>query len=318
MSNGSLGSWSTLDASGEDIGVENGTDLLSPQDGFEHELSLYFIADIIFYAFISVISVFGLLGNGTVIWFLGFCMKRNPFTTFILHLAAADIGTLICSFIISTIHLLRPFLFLPIFSLFFMYNTGQYLLTAISIDRCVTVLFPLWHRCHRPPHFSTLVCATIWIISFLLTVTGMFLHFFKVTTYVLFYHLLMNAILCLPIMTVSTLVLFIKVYFRSQQRKKGKAVTAILLALLFFLFLAFPFTCILLIHLSHLRGNHTEFFGGLLCSCLNSSVNPLIYFLVGRKKHSQSRENLKVVFQRVFKEEEHGREEVELQVSPQM
>ncbi|XP_034980340.1 proto-oncogene Mas-like [Zootoca vivipara] len=312
MNNGSLGSWSTLNASREEIGTENGTDLLTREDRFHHGSSLYLI-ELIFFVLIPVISIFGVMGNGTVIWFLGFCMKRNPFTTFILHLAAADLGALMClsslsimrimsssSNTITDIDLYISFLFL------FIYNTGQYLLTAISMDRCVSVVFPLWHRCHRPPHFSTLVCALIWIISFLPTVIGISLWKFGDITFPLFYLLLMNAILCLPLMTLSTLVLVIKVYFRSQQRKKGKALTAILLALLFFLFLAFPFTCILL-YFSRNGGNDTEILFGLLCSCLNSSVNPLIYFLVGRKKHCRSRESLKVIFQRVFKEEEDCR-----------
>ncbi|XP_033012032.1 mas-related G-protein coupled receptor member H-like [Lacerta agilis] len=314
MSNHSLGSWSSLNASWEDIGAENGTDLLNPQDGFDHESSLYPTAYIILLVLILVISIFGLMGNGTVIWFLGFCMKRNPFTIFILHLAVADLGTLmcLCSLMIIFVHVF----------FMFMYNTGQYLLTAISMDRCVSVVFPLWHRCHRlsphrPPHFSTLVCATIWIFSFLLTVICWILPNFLLIKDALFYHLLVNAILCLPLMTVSTLVLFIKVYFRSQQRKRGKAVRAILLALLFFLILAFPFTCILLIFLSSNFVNYNAIFIGPLCSCLNSSVNPLIYFLVGRKKHSRSRESLKVIFQRVFKEEEDGRKKGDIQVRTQ-
>ncbi|XP_033012033.1 proto-oncogene Mas-like [Lacerta agilis] len=325
MSNDGLESWSTLNASWEDIGAENGTDFLTPQDGFDHESSPYNIAAIILDFLILVISIFGLMGNGTVIWFLGFCMKRNPFTTFILHLAVADLGALICLCSVSIMGLLQSpftilnpymFLFHLLFRYFFMfmYNTGQYLLTAISMDRCVSVVFPLWHQCHRPPHFSTLVCATIWIICFLLTVICWILPNFLLIEDSIFYQLLMNAILCLPLMTVSTLVLFIKVYFRSQQRKKAKALTAILLALLFFLFFAFPYTCILLIFLSNKLVNFSALFLGLLCSCLNSSVNPLIYFLVGRKKHSRSRESLKVIFQRVFKEEEDCRKKEDAQV----
>ncbi|XP_033012018.1 proto-oncogene Mas-like [Lacerta agilis] len=322
MSNGNLGSWSTS-------GAENRTDLLTPQGGLYHELPTYHIADIFISAFILLISIFGLLGNATVIWFLGFCMKRNPFTTFILHLAVADLGTLICLFTFPIINLLKSFLFLPIYDYYlfislgifpflFMYNTGQYLLTAISMDRCVSVLFPLWHRCERPPHFSTLVCAFIWNISFLLTVNCWIPPNILLIKNSIFYQLLMNAILCIPLMTISTLILLIKVYFISQQRKKGKAVTAILLALLFFLFLAFPYTCISLIHLSRNDQDNSEALLGVLCSCLNSSFNPLIYFLVGRKKHSRSRESLKVIFQRVFKEEEHGREQLELRVSQQI
>ncbi|XP_028594324.2 proto-oncogene Mas-like [Podarcis muralis] len=331
MRNDGLESWSSLNASWKDIGAENGTDIQTPQDGFDHESSLNPIAVIILYFLIIVISIFGLMGNGTVIWFLGFCMKRNPFTTFILHLAVADLGALMSLSSLSIMTILNLFSFLPLYSnllivfnylLLFMYNTGQYLLTAISMDRCVSAVFPLWHRCHRPPHFSTLVCATIWIISFLLTVISMILFIFTLTMDPLFYLFLMNAILCLPLMTVSTLVLFLKVYFRSQLRNKGKALTAILLALLFFLFLAFPLTCIVLIcFFTPVIDYKLQFVAisvGFLCSCLNSSINPLIYFLIGRNKRARSRESMKVILQRLFKEEENCREEREVSVQTRM
>ncbi|XP_054841886.1 proto-oncogene Mas-like [Eublepharis macularius] len=102
-----------------------------------------------------------------------------------------------------------------------MYVTSQLLLTAISIDRCVSILFPIWYRCHRTTHWSTMVCALIWALT------------------------------CLPTAT--------------------------------------PFCC--------------------LCAFLNSCVNPMIYYMVGRKKGAQRRENLKVILQRAFKEEKEYREE---------
>ncbi|XP_026581552.1 mas-related G-protein coupled receptor member H-like [Pseudonaja textilis] len=45
-----------------------------------------------------------------------------------------------------------------------------------------------------------------------------------------------------------------------------------------------------------------------ICSSLNSTINPLIYFLVGRDKSRTSRMKIKVIFGKVFKEEEsHGK-----------
>uniref|UniRef100_A0A670IGD4 G-protein coupled receptors family 1 profile domain-containing protein n=1 Tax=Podarcis muralis TaxID=64176 RepID=A0A670IGD4_PODMU len=58
--------------------------MLCPPTFISTEYSTSFLN--ILYFLILVISIFGLMGNGTVIWFLGFCMKRNPFTTFILNL----------------------------------------------------------------------------------------------------------------------------------------------------------------------------------------------------------------------------------------
>ncbi|NXB82922.1 MRGRD protein, partial [Donacobius atricapilla] len=41
------------------------------------------------------ISLCGLVGNGVVMWFLGFHTKQNPFTVYILNLAVADFSLLL-------------------------------------------------------------------------------------------------------------------------------------------------------------------------------------------------------------------------------
>ncbi|XP_009989831.1 PREDICTED: mas-related G-protein coupled receptor member B2-like, partial [Tauraco erythrolophus] len=46
------------------------------------------------------ISLCGLVGNGIVMWFLGFHMKQNPFTIYILHLAEADFSLLLLFFLL--------------------------------------------------------------------------------------------------------------------------------------------------------------------------------------------------------------------------
>ncbi|XP_013922842.1 PREDICTED: uncharacterized protein LOC106549660 [Thamnophis sirtalis] len=116
----------------------------------------------------------GLVGNGYIIWLLGFQIKRNCFTTFILNLAVADFGFLTCAFI-HHIHPFTNFLECNIFYHVFNYFTRvmlintNFLLAAISIDRCVAILFPIWHRCSRPNHLSSVVCAFLWISCFLLS-----------------------------------------------------------------------------------------------------------------------------------------------------
>lgn len=51
-----------------------------------------------------LLCLFGLLGNGIVLWLLGFHIKRNPFTMYILNLAAADFGCLFCLAVFLTIY----------------------------------------------------------------------------------------------------------------------------------------------------------------------------------------------------------------------
>ncbi|NXE15588.1 MAS protein, partial [Lophotis ruficrista] len=101
------------------------------------------------------ISLCGLVGNGTVVWFLGLHMKKNPFTVYILNLAVADFSLLLlffllivailssiafCSYVYKFISFYLYFLCVfEIFSHFF-YLSSLGLLTAISVERCLSVL----------------------------------------------------------------------------------------------------------------------------------------------------------------------------------
>ncbi|XP_058033925.1 proto-oncogene Mas-like isoform X1 [Ahaetulla prasina] len=271
--------------------------------------------------FIALICILGLVGNGRTIYLLAFSIKRNPFTTFILNLSIADSGVL-ASLIMAAIfvmvlslgqrtYLVKTFFFL-FFELFsFTYSASQFLLTAISLDRCVAVFFPLWHRFHRPPYLSTLVCGLIWSLSFLLSAVHFILYLTKSFGSSRFlYQLIVNGLLCTPLMVVSTVTLWIHMRSKSQSNQR-KLLTTIFLALLFFFLFSLPMDVFYVI----------EYFGsynpvlmtvGIGCTALNSSINPLLYFLVGRKKRGkeQPRATLKVALQRIFKDEQGSMEDV--------
>ncbi|KAL8181618.1 UNVERIFIED_CONTAM: hypothetical protein K2H54_013396 [Gekko kuhli] len=263
-----------------------------------------------------VICIFGAVGNGIVIWLLGFRIKGNTCSAYILNLAIADLGVLLSVAFIAAemwivfLHVFPIMAAILLFLFLSMYSSSQFLLTAISIDRCVAVFFPLWHRCHRPPHLSTTVCALIWLLSFLLTAITYNLIFLKLheTKMAEYYQLVANALLCLPVMTIATVSLFIKVCSKARQRRRGKLLTVILLTLLFFLLFAFPFNVVFLLHIFNYLPSYASDFAMLL-ACLNSSVNPAIYILVGRQGKSRKRESMKMVFQKIFKEEESCLEE---------
>ncbi|XP_070604772.1 proto-oncogene Mas-like [Erythrolamprus reginae] len=272
--------------------------------------------------FIALICLLGLVGNGATIYLLAFSIKRNPFTTFILNLSIADFGV-ITSLVVSAIfvsvftlnhrtYVINAFFFLFFEFFSFMYSASQFLLTAISLDRCVAVLFPLWHRCHRPPYLSTLVCSLIWIFSFLLSALHFILHQTRAfQSSPVLYQLIVNGLLCTPLMVVSTVILWIHVRSKSQ-RDQRKLLTTILLALLFFLLLSLPLNVFYAI--KHFYSNNLLLMTiGIGCATLNSSINPLLYFLVGRKKggKGQTRAPYKVALQRVFKNEKTSPEDEE-------
>ncbi|XP_061463849.1 mas-related G-protein coupled receptor member H-like [Rhineura floridana] len=360
--NFSLGTLSSLGIEEEYDFIYNNTDPKSIEENYSftynntergHDAMNADYGRIAIYSFICVFCIFGLMGNGIVIWLLGFRIKRNPFTTYILNLSIADFGLLISLLSIFLVCSLpstfveddgvyrevSAFIAWEFFQL--MYSSGQLLLTVISIDRCMAVLFPIWHRCHRPTYLSPALCIVIWAIFFLncaIDFTNRFDWFFLVnwcSTEHLPY--MVNSLLCLPLITLSTLILLIRMCFKSQQHKRGKILKTIVITLVFFLIFAFPLNVSFLIHfydcctesetcLSFLVDTFvlswpspyylTEY--GLLCACLNSCVNPLIYYLVGRHKRGRSRQSMKVILQTAFMDDQVCGEQVESPAETQL
>ncbi|XP_060099065.1 mas-related G-protein coupled receptor member H-like [Heteronotia binoei] len=303
--------------------------------------NLPFNLNVVFITFILVflICIAGIVGNSMVIWLLGFRMKRNPFTTYVLNLAAADMGVLVASilgYITATIFVLSGNFALMGFYIYAyvwasMYITDQFLLTVISVDRCVAVLFPLWHRCHRPPRLSGTVCVSVWVLSFLIAVLDFFLSFANEFTLLQF---TVNVAICTPVMAISTVILSAKICTKSQQRKRGKLLPVILLALFCFLLFGLPVNYFYIVSYT-LDDLDVESWAGrasddsassfhellaskvdlimiptlvaFMCTILNCSINPLIYFLVGRKKKGRSRQSMKAALQRIFKDDENCR-----------
>ncbi|XP_053251709.1 proto-oncogene Mas-like [Podarcis raffonei] len=322
MINYTLPSPSPMNAGEEYYGTDNGTVLSN--NSFTDNVSRLTLGRFIRLYICFLISIFGLLENGTVIWLLGFCIKRTPSTTYILNLSIADFGLLtvvlinrMCFIVGKYFTYLEDYMLKLIF--LFMYITGQFLLTAISIDRCVAVLFPLWHRCHRPPNMSTAVCASIWGLSTIPLAINftLLLADFNLSN-ILGIQFIVSGFLCLPLMTITTLILFVRVCFKSHQRRRGKLLIIVLLALFFFIIFSFPLNAVFITLFVLDSGLHFFSKYAFILTCLNSSVNPLIYFLVGRQKRGRCRQSMKAIFQNVFKEDENPAETGEISLETQL
>lgn len=270
----------------------------------------------VIYSLIILICIPGIIGNGAVIQVLRCRMKKNPFTVYILNLAVADSGTLLFLFISAILHMTIDDSLIEIMEGFvFTFCTGQLLLTIISIDRCLALFFPIWHRCHQPPYLSTIVCVVTWIVSILFCGIHYTLILVKGRRkFSLFYHVFIYIAVCIPVMIVSALALLIKGYIKSQMQKRRKLLKAILLSLFFFLIFSFPPIAIYAVFVISSNKYLSLITFVYLFACLNSSVNPLIYFLLGRRKEHHSRYNLKINLQTLFKEEEESEEKPEVPV----
>ncbi|XP_064156318.1 chemerin-like receptor 1 [Anguilla rostrata] len=120
--------------------------------------------------------VLGVLGNGVVIWVAGFKMKRTVNTVWFLNLAVADFlftaflplsvaytamgfhwpfGKFMCK-LNSTLSFLNMF-------------ASVYILVAISMDRFVSVVYPVWAQNHRSPRKASVVSLGIWLLALALS-----------------------------------------------------------------------------------------------------------------------------------------------------
>ncbi|XP_036240527.1 mas-related G-protein coupled receptor member H-like [Molothrus aeneus] len=260
-----------------------------------------------------LICLCGLAGNGAVLWLLGFHIRRNPITVYILNLAVADFTFLLfmvpssllylleelsCSTVVS-LKYLRSLLLLSLFS----YNMGLYLLTAISIERCGSILFPLWYRCHRPQRLSWVVCALLWALSIAVMVVVTFLclsHEHEHCRVALISMYALSFLIFAPPMVISNVILFIKVQCGSKRRQPKRLYVVIFLTVLFFLIFGVPLS--LSNFLQQLSPSVVSSQVVFLLACINSSINPFIYFLVGSCWRHCSVVSLQVAFRRVFEE----------------
>ncbi|XP_067397582.1 mas-related G-protein coupled receptor member H-like [Emydura macquarii macquarii] len=286
----------------------------------ETESVVYDEDPVAIFCVILLISLVGLVGNGIILWFLGFRMKRTPFTVYILNLAIADTCFLLCSVVyIITYMVTDPFSVTEVIIFIsylchilalLMYSSSLYLLTAISTERCLSVLYPIWHRCRRPRHLSTIICALVWALSTLLSGSAAFLCVLSFGICNMSYVPIgvLNVLIFPPIMVLSSLTLFIKVQCSSQRRQPGKLYMVILLTVLFFLLFAVPLSVQIFQFSRHVYSSNLVSY---ILASANSSINPFIYFLVGCCRNQRFRTSSKVALQMAFEEKAEPREDEE-------
>ncbi|XP_066540358.1 fMet-Leu-Phe receptor-like [Hoplias malabaricus] len=118
-----------------------------------------------------IIIVLGLTGNGLVIWIAGFKVRKSVISIWYLSLAVSDF--LFCSTLPFFVHYVITGTW--IFGQFMCYLVylniplnlycSNFLLTIISVDRCVIVMFPVWAQNQRTVKKASMVVVLVWFIS---------------------------------------------------------------------------------------------------------------------------------------------------------
>nr|XP_008540884.1 PREDICTED: prostaglandin D2 receptor 2 [Equus przewalskii] len=125
----------------------------------------------------ALASLLGLVENGLILFMVGCRMRQTVVTTWVLHLALSDLlasaslpfftyflavghtwelGTTFCK-LHSSVFFLNMF-------------ASGFLLSAISLDRCLQVVRPVWAQNHRTVAAAHKVCLVLWALAVLNTV----------------------------------------------------------------------------------------------------------------------------------------------------
>ncbi|XP_012412918.2 LOW QUALITY PROTEIN: mas-related G-protein coupled receptor member X2 [Trichechus manatus latirostris] len=272
---------------------------------------------------IFIIALGGLAGNMVVLWFLGFYMRKNAFSVYILNLAGADFLFLCCHVtdslkeFIDFLHsssIFIPYFFNTVSS--FAYIASMSILSIISTERCLSVLCPIWYRCHHPRHTSAVMCALLWTLSLLLSILegnycGFLFTDFKHGWCQAFDFITAAWLIFLfVVFSGSSLALLSRILYSSRKMQLTRLyVTTVLTVLVFLLCgLLYGISWFLLIW-TH---NYLDMFlcylylVGVFLSCVNSSANPIIYFFVGsfrqRGNRQQLPQTIRVVLQKALQD----------------
>ncbi|XP_017260940.2 C3a anaphylatoxin chemotactic receptor-like [Kryptolebias marmoratus] len=124
----------------------------------------------------SLAFVLGVLGNGVVIWVTGIKMKKTVNSVWFLSLAVADFvftAFLPLSLTEAAMNFHWPFgnfmckMHVTIFILNM--SASIYMLMVISVDRCVSVVKPVWAQNHRNVCKAFCVSLCVWALSLILS-----------------------------------------------------------------------------------------------------------------------------------------------------
>ncbi|XP_009486825.1 proto-oncogene Mas-like [Pelecanus crispus] len=272
--------------------------LLRPEDNHYHwtDCEGSHLSEVLLTLFICLC---GLMGNGAVLWFLRSCIRRNPITVYVLSLTVADFTFLLSIAIALVIfysseslcHRLDVTTVLNI-TILFTFTASVYLLTAFSAITSLAVVPTARCPCHHSRCLPVLVCAPLWALSFLLTMTV----YFNPAALIVF---VLSYLLSVLILIFSGLTLLARVLCCSWQYPPKNLCVVVLLAIFFFPFFTADFGYWILLRLFDF--SVFVYDSSLLLACVNSSINPVIYFLAGScaKKRTLS---ARVAFQRAFED----------------
>ncbi|MBN3296749.1 chemerin-like receptor 2 [Amia ocellicauda] len=286
-----------------------------PKDHVQSEV-LHIISVVVY----SISFVLGIIGNGVVIWVIGWKQKKTINTIWLLNLAVADF-VFVLFLPLSIDYVLKDFhwnfgkAFCKINSFVTVANmfASVFFLTVISVDLYISVMHCAWSERHRTLTKGRWVCAGVWVLAITLSIPSLVfrdtvqltgktvcfnnfhdtdIHLLAVrhiTTVCL--RMLFGFLLPFTAITVSSILLVVKMRNSSgtsSMRFSGFSRTATAIILAFFFCWA-PLHVFSLMEISIHAGSRlhnvlrTGFPLATSLAFFNSCLNPILYVLTGKK-----------------------------------
>uniref|UniRef100_A0A3Q3XIL8 G-protein coupled receptors family 1 profile domain-containing protein n=1 Tax=Mola mola TaxID=94237 RepID=A0A3Q3XIL8_MOLML len=255
-----------------------------------------------------VIFLLGFCGNAMVIWISGFKMKKTVNTTWYLSLAVSDF--VFCAFLPLSITnmvmeewIFGQFLckFAPCVMFINMFSS-IFLLVLISVDRFVSVAFPVWAQNNRTIKKASIIVVVAWLLATALSVPSVV--FRDVRTHLgrticlnnytsdLYSHKIVAvsrllAGFIVPFLIIVICYSIISFKLRNNRMTKSSKPFKVMTALVAAFFICWlPYHVFILLELNHQDYDSTLLTIGLKLgtsvATANSFLNPLLYVFMGK------------------------------------
>ncbi|XP_065276261.1 chemerin-like receptor 1 [Emys orbicularis] len=294
----------------------------------------------------SIAFVLGVTGNGLVIFITGFRMKRTVNTIWFLNLAVADfIFTFFLPFSVAYTALGfhwpfgRALCKINTALAFLNLYASVYLLMVISIDRCISVVRPVWAQNHRTPNLAFLVALGVWVVALALcspnlyfrhtdpspyneNITNCYNNFdtagegateeqrkkrfntnhraMTISRFILGFLIPFTVIVCCYVAILAKLK-------RNQLARSGKPFKVIAAVIVAFFLCWLPYHIFSFLEMNRTPSLDTALIVGLPLTAslafINSCLNPILYVFMGQDFKEKVRRSLFSAFERAFSEE---------------
>ncbi|XP_077330664.1 C3a anaphylatoxin chemotactic receptor-like [Lithobates pipiens] len=295
--------------------MSNVSDVTEPPTFYNHA----HLFNVLVFSFTTLV---GIPGNALVLWVTGVKMKRTVTTIWFWNLAVADIMCCLCLPLIIVQFFYSNWLYGPVlckslpFVILLNMFTSVFTLVAISVDRCILVVLPIWARNHRGVRKAWMTCLAIWMMSFIICIPKFLYrtfsasngsvrctsepHMTEPTTYI---YMVFGFLL--PFLIISACYISVAFILLSRRVTEiGNKIIKVSLGIIVAFFITWaPYHImgVVLIFTKNELADILDLFSQAL-ALFNSCVNPILYVFMGKDMKDKVRQPIARLMQNTFSE----------------